>query len=377
MVRLLVLLGGVEVMNLEMEALNRNGTWIITDLFVGKKPIGSKWVFKVKYKSSGEVERFKPDWLLKAIIRNRKHLRKEKLTSVLIENDFVQNKNDFSLFTKNKNGVFIALLVYVDDIVVSGNNIDEINIVKQFLSSNFVIKDLGKLKYFLGIEVLESNDNLYLTQRKYCLEVLAEFSVLACRPCGTPIETKESISKPKKVFVDSPLSDINNYQKLVGKLIYLTHTRLDIKYVVHVLSQYMHAPLQSHLKLAFRVLSLVSWKSKNQSMLAKSSVEAEYKEMNIVTCDVIWIQKILSELKIRISLPVPIDRDNSSAIHIAANLVFYEKTKHFGIELFFLREKVCSRHRAKDQPKGRDRLGSTEEQRIRNHRLSEEHEVHQ
>ncbi|GJY45521.1 ribonuclease H-like domain-containing protein [Tanacetum coccineum] len=231
----------------------------------------------------------------------------EKLTSVLIENDFVQNKNDFSLFTKNKNGVFIALLVYVDDIVVSGNNIDEINIVKQFLSSNFVIKDLGKLKYFLGVEVLESNDNLYLTQRKYCLEVLAKFSMLACRPCGTPIETKESIAKPKKVCVDSPLSDINNYQKLMGKLIYLTHTRLDIKYVVHVLSQYMHAPLQSHLKLAFRVLSLVSWKSKNQSMLAKSSVEAEYKEMNTVTYDVIWIQKILSELKIRISLPVPID----------------------------------------------------------------------
>ncbi|GKE74975.1 ribonuclease H-like domain-containing protein [Tanacetum coccineum] len=178
----------------------------------------------------------------------------EKLTCVLIENDFIQSKNDFSLFTKNKNGVFIDLLVYVDDIVITGNNVDEIIIVKEFLSSKFRIKDLGKLKYFLGIEVLESNSNLYLTQRKYCLEVLAEFGMLGCRPCGTPIETKESTAKPKNVFVDSPLTGINNYHKLVGKLIYLTHTRPGISYVVHVLSQYMHAPLQSHLKLAFRVL---------------------------------------------------------------------------------------------------------------------------
>ncbi|GJU09331.1 ribonuclease H-like domain-containing protein [Tanacetum coccineum] len=178
----------------------------------------------------------------------------EKLTCVLIENDFIQSKNDFSLFTKNKNGVFIDLLVYVDDIVITGNNVDEIIIVKEFLSSKFLIKDLGKLKYFLGIEVLESNSNLYLTQRKYSLEVLAEFGMLGCRPCGTPIETKESTAKPKNVFVDSSLTGINNYQKLVGKLIYLTHTRPGISYVVHVLSQYMHAPLQSHLKLAFRVL---------------------------------------------------------------------------------------------------------------------------
>ncbi|GKB51241.1 hypothetical protein Tco_0901994 [Tanacetum coccineum] len=176
------------------------------------------------------------------------------------------------------------------------------------------------------------------------------------------------------VVVDSPLNSINDYQKLVGELIYLTHTRPDISYVVHVLSQFMHAPLPSHLKLAFRVLrylknapgkgisfvkdkelnlsvyvdsdwakckatwksvigysmflgkSLISWKSKKQSMFAKSSIEAEYRAMNTVTCEAIWIHKILTELNITIYLPVPIHCDNSSAIQIAANPVFHKKT---------------------------------------------------
>ncbi|GJT06568.1 putative RNA-directed DNA polymerase, partial [Tanacetum coccineum] len=193
-----------------------------------------------------------------------------------------------------------------------------------------------------------------------------------------------------RMLACKPCPGINNYQKLVGKLIYLTHTRPDISYVVHVLSQFMHAPLQSHLKLAFRVLrylktapgkgisfnkgsdlnlrvyvdsdwakckvtrksvtgyvvfmgeSLVSWKSKKQSMLSKSSAEAEYRAMNSVTCEVMWILKILAELKVNTSLPVPLHCDNSSAIQIAANPVFHERTKHFEIELFFLREKVAN-----------------------------------
>ncbi|GJT02086.1 ribonuclease H-like domain-containing protein [Tanacetum coccineum] len=174
---------------------------------------------------------------------------------------------------------------------------------------------------------------MYSTQRKYCLELLAEFGMLACKPCGMPIESKKGSnksSKVKAVEVGSPLTRVNNYQKLVGKLIYLTHTRPDICYVVHVLSQFMHAPLQSHLKLAFKVLRYL------KNALGKGISFNKGNDLNLK------ILKILAELNVDTTLPVPLHCDNSSAIQIAANPVFHERTKHFEIELFFLREKVAS-----------------------------------
>nr|GEU57512.1 hypothetical protein [Tanacetum cinerariifolium] len=213
----------VEAMNQEIEALNRNDNWRITNLPVGRKLKGKK------------------EWC------------------------------------------FDSLLVYVDDFIKTGNNVDEINRVKEFLSSKFLIKDL-------------------------------EFGMLSCRSYDTPLETKEYTTKHKK---------------------------------------YMIAPLQSHLKLAFRVLgylknalgkgiSLVKDKELNLNVFIDSDWVKYYIALNIVTCKVIWIQKVLSELNIRSSRPVPIYCDNNFAIQIAANPVFHEKTKHSKIELFFLIEKVSA-----------------------------------
>ncbi|GJU06584.1 ribonuclease H-like domain-containing protein [Tanacetum coccineum] len=131
---------------------------------------------------------------------------------------------------------------------------------------------------------------------------------------------------------------INNYQKLVGKLIYLTHTRLDISYAVHVLSQFMHAPLHSHLKLAFRVLRYL------KTALGKGISFNKGSDLDLkVYVDSDWAKcKVTRKSVTGTSLHVPLHCDNSSAIQIAANLVFHERTKHFEIELFFLREKVAS-----------------------------------
>ncbi|GJU37822.1 ribonuclease H-like domain-containing protein [Tanacetum coccineum] len=293
----------VEVMNLEMKALNRNNTWVITEFPYGGKAIGT--IPGCLICSAGE-------WVYD-----------EGVAKV---GCYSGNLHASSLSC----GVarFVAA-------VCIGNDLNEINKVKEFLKSKFMIKDLGKLKYFLGIEVLESGGSLILTQRKYCLELLSEFGMLACKPCKTPIKVKASNVK-KNVIIDEPLVGITNYQKLVGKLIYLTDTRPDISYAVHVLSHYMHAPMQSYLKHAFRVLS------KKQSVLAKSSAEARYGATNSVTCKVIWIMKILNELNVKVSLHVTINCDNSLEIQMAANPVFHERTKHFEIELFFLREKLAA-----------------------------------
>ena len=181
----------------------------------------------------------------------------EKLSKCLIEFGLVQSCSDYSLFTLSVNNVFLALLIYVDDIVLNGNSKSEIHRVKSHLKTNFLIKDLGELQFFLGIEILKSETGLCMSQRKYCLELLNDFGYLGCKPIRTPMDmnlivtdTVESASSSS----DSLLTDISGFQRLIGRLIYLLATRPDISIAVQCLSQFMHAPRKSHLNLALRVL---------------------------------------------------------------------------------------------------------------------------
>ncbi|GJY48457.1 putative RNA-directed DNA polymerase [Tanacetum coccineum] len=457
----------VEAMNNEIEALNRNNTWTICDLPVGRKPIGSKWIWKIKYKASGDIERYKArlvakgfsqkegfdydetfspvvkmvtvrclisivvvnKWPLYQLDVNNAFLYGDlvedvyvtlpdgynnvdkskvcklnkslyglkqaprqwnaKLTTALAEHGFEQSKFDYSLYTKHRSGMFIALLVYVDDIVITGSDIDGINEFKLFLSTKFLSKDLGSLKYFLGIEVIENDLGLCMTQRKYCMELLHEYGLLAARPVDIPLP-ENTILSCDETENDKYLSDFTTYQKLVGKLIYLTNTRPDISYDVHCLSQHMHSPLQSHFKDALRVLrylkgspgcgvqfyknqdlklkayanadwakcpktrksvtgfcvflgkTLVSWKSKKQATISKSSSEAEYRSMSSASCEVVWLGNMLHSIGLKGLYPVELCCDNSSAIQIAANPVFHERTKHFELDVHFVREKVLA-----------------------------------
>ncbi|GJT93171.1 ribonuclease H-like domain-containing protein [Tanacetum coccineum] len=277
----------------------------------------------------------------------------------------------------------------IDDIIITGNNLNEINKFKQFLKNKFMIKDLGKLKYFLGIKVLETPTGVCLNQRKYCLELIDEFGLLASKPSYIPMQPNISLSSEPKD--DDPLLDnVTDYQKLIGKLIYLTTTRLDIAYTVSCLSQFMHSPLKSHLKTALKVTrylkgcpgkdvnviktstsvnvlkaytdadwarctntrryvtgycvfmnnSVVSWKSKTQNTISKSSTEAEYRALASVISKVIWVLKILKYLDCSNLLPVKVFCDNNLAIKIVVNPVFYKRTKHLEIDLHFVREKI-------------------------------------
>ncbi|GKE05143.1 ribonuclease H-like domain-containing protein [Tanacetum coccineum] len=176
-----------------------------------------------------------------------------KLTTALVEHDFVQNKFDYSLYVKSEGSMFVALLVYVDDIVITGNDESVISDFKKFLSSKFQIKDLGELKYFLGIKVLRNDKGICMSQRKYSMELLHEYSLLAARPVET-LFPENTVLNFKETEKDKCLINFTNYQQLVGKLIYLTNTRPDISYVAHCLSQHMHSPLQSHFKAALKVL---------------------------------------------------------------------------------------------------------------------------
>ncbi|GJZ31830.1 putative RNA-directed DNA polymerase [Tanacetum coccineum] len=353
-----------DAMNKEMEALLRNDTWELDELPKNRKAISSKWLWKIKYKSNGEIERYKArlmldeytvlnDWPMFQLDIDNAFLYGDLDETVymkppqgaLIENGFNQSKSDYSLFTKSDNGVFLALLVYVDDIIITGNNSSEIDKFKEFLRTKFMIKDLGNLKYFLGIEVINTDKGICLNQRKYVLDLLSDYGMLACKPARTPMISKLSVSNEESES-DPLLDNVVDYQKLMGKLIYLTNTRPDISYAVHCLSQFMHAPLKSHLRSAFKILRYLKIPglgihgTKNLNTISKSSSEAEYRALASVTSEVIWILKVLKDLGYNNLLPVSLYCDSKPAIKIAANPVFHERTKHLEIDLHFVREKI-------------------------------------
>lgn len=311
----------------------------------------------------------------------------EKLCGFLLDFGFVQSVNDFSLFVKSSGGNIVILLVYVDDIILSGNCDNEINKVKDFLKSKFLIKDLGKLKFFLGMEVIDINEGVCLCQRKYCMELLHEFGMLGCKPVKTPLDCNVVVRKEGIDVNDSLVHNVVLFQKLVGKLIYLTITRPNISYVVQVLSQFMHSPRKSHFNVAVRLLrylklnpgrgfsitkgnlvlkgfvdadwakclmsrksvtgyviflghTIVSWKSKKQDTVSRSSTESEYRALGVVSCEIMWILKLLFDVGLKDLTPISIFCDNESYIKLVHNPVFHEKTKHFDVDTHFIRDRV-------------------------------------
>ena len=133
---------------------------------------------------------------------------------------FRQSNSDHTLFLKNQNGKVIALIIYVDDMIITGDNNKEIIELQEHLSKEFEMKNLGGLKYFLGIEVARSKHGIFLSQRKYILDILVETGMLECKPADTPIAQ----NKKPSIHDHQIPTDKEQYQRLLEKLIYLSHT---------------------------------------------------------------------------------------------------------------------------------------------------------
>ena len=129
---------------------------------------------------------------------------------------------------------FTALLVYVDDIVLSGNDLSVISHITKLLDDTFKIKDLGNLKYFLGFEVARGTSGINICQRKYALDLLTDTDMLHCKPVSTPFDYYTRLHQASGSMLSD--SQISSYRCLIGRLIYLTNTRPDITFVVQHLS---------------------------------------------------------------------------------------------------------------------------------------------
>nr|GMD43966.1 putative RNA-directed DNA polymerase [Ipomoea batatas] len=262
-----------------------------------------------------------------------------------------QSNADPSLFTRGKDGDFVALLVYVDDILVASGRVALIQELKDLLNKAFKIKDLGVLGYFLGIEASSYEDGLNICQRKYALDILNDAGFLDCKLVRTPM-VPGSLLSPKDGTV---LSDPSGYRRLIGRLLYLTTTRPDITYVVHHLAEASlnlkafsdsdwascaetRKSITGH--CIFIGASLVSWRSKKQATVSKSSSEAEYRALATTACELQWITSLLRDMHVNSANPVVVYCDNKSAIAIAENHVFHERTKHIDIDCHIIRQRI-------------------------------------
>ena len=265
--------------------------------------------------------------------------------------------------------------------VITGDDIEEISRLQGQLASEFEMKNLGGLKYFLGIEVARSTQGIFLSQRKYVLDLLSEVGLLECKPVDTPIVQIHKLG----IYPNQKPTDKGRYQRLVGKLIYLSHTRPDIAYAVSVVSQFMHCPSEEHMEAVIRILrylksspgkglmfskndhvrvdgytdadwarnisdrkstsgyftfiggNLVTWKSKKQKVVALSSAEAEFRGMAKGLCELLWLKRLLAEIGFAPKSEMNLFCDNKAAIDISHNPVQHDRTKHVEVDRHFIK----------------------------------------
>lgn len=271
----------------------------------------------------------------------------DKFSKALLSLGFRQTKTDYSLFTRGSGKSFIALLVYVDDVILTGASLDDIDTLKQHVNSSYKLKDLGPLRYFLGLELSRSSKGMFLSQRHYVLNMIEDAGLLASKPTALPLDPHIKLFASDGAVFPDPLV----FRRLIGKLLYLTISRPDITFVVHKLSQFMAHPRQPHLSVALSLVrylkgtsrqgvflqasssfqlkvftdsdwascvdtrkstsgfciflgeSLVSWKSKKQSTVSRSSAKVEYRALAVTTTELLWLQQLLEELHIKSPSP--------------------------------------------------------------------------
>lgn len=202
-----------------------------------------------------------------------------KLTTALKRFGFQHSYADYSLFVYLKGNVELRVLIYVNDLLICGNNKDFLTKFKEHLGKCFHMKDLGKLKYFLGIEVGRGEEGFMLTQRKYTPDLIADVGLLGSKPVATPMEIHHKLAIDLSPF----MRDAEKYRRLVGRLIYLSITRPDISYAVHILSQFMQMPREAQWDAALRVVKYLKGTA-GQGILLSSQGDMRLS----VYCDADW-----------------------------------------------------------------------------------------
>ncbi|XP_016169023.1 uncharacterized protein LOC107611630 [Arachis ipaensis] len=307
------------------------------------------------------------------------------LRAALYTLGFSSTKSDVSLFFKHTSEATMFLLVYVDDIIVTGTSKEAIAKLVQQLHSKFSLRDMGELKYFLGIEVTQTScGGLLLSQTKYINDLLKKANMGDSKAAATPMTSNLKLTSTDGV----PFEHVSLYRSVVGSLQYLTVTRPEIAFCINKVCQFMQAPLDKHWKAVKRILRYlqgtrtmglhlrkpteliltgytdsdwasdiedhkstagycvmfgpnpVSWCSKKQAAVSRSSTEAEYRGIANVVAELLWIRNLLGEIHILVPT-LKVYCDNAGAVLMSANPVLHSRSKHFEIDLHLVRDHVA------------------------------------
>jgi hypothetical protein len=451
-----------QAMQTEMQAIEANQTWDVSELPPKHKAIGLKWVFKIKKDPDGNIIKHKARLVAKGyaqqlgvdfdevfapvatietvrvllalvaqggwevhhmdvksaflngdmseivfvqqppgfdvgkgdkVLRLRKALYglkqaprawNAKLDRELIALGFVRSKMDHAVYRRSNRNSFLLVGVYVDDLIISGPDVKDINVFKNEMKEKFSMSDLGLLSYYLGIEVKQDARGITLCQSSYAVKILEAAGMKDCNSCETPMECRLKLRKLKG---EDPVKP-TEYRSIIGSLRYIINTRPDLAYAVGVVSRYMEAPGKEHWAAVKHILrylkgtirygckydkgaelkpilvgysdsdfagdvedrksttgigyflgsSLVTWASQKQRIVALSSCEAEYVAAAAAACQGIWLNRLIADMLGTKEMTVKLFMDNQSAIALSKNPVHHDRSKHIDTRYHFLRQ---------------------------------------
>ena len=307
----------------------------------------------------------------------------DTFSNFLLDFGFVCSKSDPSLFVCLQDGKTLYLLLYVDDILLTGSDQSLLEDLLKALNNRFSMKDLGPPRYFLGIQIEDYSDGLFLHQTAYASEILHHAGMSDCNPMPTPL--------PQQLtnLNSEPFEEPTYFRSLPGKLQYLTITRPDIQYAVNFICQRMHLPTVSNFGLLKRILryikgtlgmglpikrnselavsgysdsdwagckstrrsttgfcillgsNLISWSAKRQPTVSNSSTEAEYRALTYAAREITWISLLLRDLGVSQYRPTQVFYDNLSAVYLSSNPALHNRSKHFDTDYHYIREQVA------------------------------------
>jgi hypothetical protein len=306
----------------------------------------------------------------------------EKLDASLSDLGFSRSAVEHAVYRRKSTTGFLLVGVYVDDLIITGTNEDDIQKFKDEMHNLFKMSDLGQLSYYLGIEVKQEKGEITLCQQAYAAKILEKAGMKNCNPCHTPMECRLKLSKDD----GAEKVDATMYRSVIGSLRYLVNTRPDIAHAVGIASRYMEAPSTSHWAVVKQILrylqgtlsygcrykaggetvltgysdsdfagdiddrkstmgvvfflgdNLVTWSAQKQKTVALSSCEAEYVAASTAACQGIWLNRLVKNLSGRAQPKFKLLIDNQSAIELCKNPVQHGRSKHIDPKYHHIRE---------------------------------------